>query len=115
MEEFNGIWLRDPFSKASKVTERIGLCFTQAYTFEYRKGQIVNIYAPEDVSVMCVNIIRGILNLLQLTIEESQNVYELQEVWDFFPPIQILKCKPYRSRFLRNTILTGSVGFSMNQ
>ncbi|KAJ7332548.1 hypothetical protein JRQ81_014728 [Phrynocephalus forsythii] len=79
LEDFSGVWLRDPFTKAAKGTDRIGLCFTQAYTFEYRKGQIANINAPEDVSVMCVNIIRGILNLLQLTIEESQTVYELQE------------------------------------
>ncbi|XP_020650736.3 vitellogenin-2 [Pogona vitticeps] len=80
LEDFSGIWRKDPFTKASRVTERIGLCFTRVYTFEYKKGQIINIHAPEDVSVMCVNIIRGILNLLQLTIEESQNVYELQEV-----------------------------------
>ncbi|KAH0618463.1 hypothetical protein JD844_017691 [Phrynosoma platyrhinos] len=80
LEEYNGIWPEDPFTKASKVTERIEQCFAQIFKFEYRRGRVGNIYAPKDVSIMCVNLIKGILNLLQITIKESLNVYELQEV-----------------------------------
>ncbi|XP_060629823.2 vitellogenin-2-like [Anolis sagrei] len=79
LEEYNGIWSRDSFTKASKATEILQQCFAQVFKFEYRRGHVGNIYAPKDVGTMCVNIIKGILNLMQITIKESMDVYELQE------------------------------------
>ncbi|NWW90563.1 VIT2 protein, partial [Rhynochetos jubatus] len=78
-EEFNGIWPRDPFTRSSKITQVVSSCFTRPFKFEYSSGRIGNIYGPEDCPDMCVNIVRGILNMLQITIKKSQNVYELQE------------------------------------
>ncbi|XP_009980901.1 PREDICTED: vitellogenin-2-like [Tauraco erythrolophus] len=78
-EEYNGIWPRDPFTRSSKITQMVSSCFTRPFKFEYHSGRIGNIYGPEDCSDMCINIVRGILNMMQITIKKSQNVYELQE------------------------------------
>ncbi|XP_010154785.1 PREDICTED: vitellogenin-2-like [Eurypyga helias] len=78
-EEFNGIWPRDPFTRSSKITQVFSSCFTRPFKFEYSSGRIGNIYGPEDCPDVCVNIVRGLLNMLQITVKKSQNVYELQE------------------------------------
>ncbi|KAM6396382.1 vitellogenin-2-like [Pluvialis apricaria] len=78
-EEYNGIWPRDPFTRSSKITQMVSSCFTRPFKFEYNSGRIGNIYGPEDCPDMCINIVRGILNMMQITIKKSQNVYELQE------------------------------------
>ncbi|XP_010580873.1 PREDICTED: vitellogenin-2-like [Haliaeetus leucocephalus] len=78
-EEYNGIWPRDSFTRSSKITQMVSSCFTRPFKFEYSSGRIGNIYGPEDCPDMCVNIVRGILNMMQITIKKSQNVYELQE------------------------------------
>lgn len=82
-EEYNGIWPRDSFTRSSKITQMVSSCFTRPFKFEYSSGRIGNIYGPEDCPDMCVNIVRGILNMMQITIKKSQNVYELQEVCFF--------------------------------
>ncbi|OPJ77395.1 hypothetical protein AV530_007724 [Patagioenas fasciata monilis] len=78
-EEYNGIWPRDPFTRSSKISQIVSSCFTRPFKFEYNTGRIGNIYGPEDCPNMCINIVRGILNMMQITIKKSQNVYELQE------------------------------------
>ncbi|XP_037260290.1 vitellogenin-2-like [Falco rusticolus] len=78
-EEYNGIWHRDPFTRSSKITQMVSSCFTRPFKFEYSSGRVGNIYGPEDCPDMCINIVRGILNMMQITIKKSQNVYELQE------------------------------------
>ncbi|NXU09010.1 VIT2 protein, partial [Pardalotus punctatus] len=78
-EEYNGIWPRDPFTRSSKITQMVSSCLTRPFKFEYISGRIGNIYGPEDCPDTCINIVRGILNMIQLTIKKSQNVYELQE------------------------------------
>ncbi|NXV81994.1 VIT2 protein, partial [Atlantisia rogersi] len=79
VEEYNGIWPRDPFTRSSKITQVVSSCFTRPFKFEYSSGRIGNIYGPEDCPDTCINIVRGILNMMQITIKKSQNVYELQE------------------------------------
>ncbi|KFZ64563.1 Vitellogenin-2, partial [Antrostomus carolinensis] len=78
-EEYNGIWPRDPFTRSSKITQIVSSCFTRPFKFEYNRGRIGNIFGPEDCPDTCINIVRGVLNMLQITIKKSQNVYELQE------------------------------------
>uniref|UniRef100_A0A8C3GPS3 Phosvitin n=1 Tax=Cairina moschata TaxID=8855 RepID=A0A8C3GPS3_CAIMO len=79
LEEYHGLWPLDSFTPSSKLTETIAACFSQAFKFEYNEGRVGSIYAPEDCPVLCTNIVRGILNMMQITIKKSQNVYELQE------------------------------------
>ncbi|NXB18411.1 VIT2 protein, partial [Rhagologus leucostigma] len=79
IEEYNGIWPRDPFTRSSKITQMVSSCLTRPFKFEYNSGRIGNIYGPENCPDICVNIVRGILNMIQITIKKSQNVYELQE------------------------------------
>ncbi|NXJ74287.1 VIT2 protein, partial [Trogon melanurus] len=79
LEEYNGFWPTDPFTPSSRLTETIAACFSQAFKFEYIEGRVGSIFAPEDCPILCINLVRGILNMLQITIKKSQNVYELQE------------------------------------
>ncbi|XP_041277535.1 vitellogenin-2-like [Onychostruthus taczanowskii] len=78
-EEYNGIWPKDQFTRSSKITQMVSSCLTQPFKFEYSSGRVGNIYGPENCPDTCINIVRGILNLIQITIKKSQNVYELQE------------------------------------
>ncbi|NXF14701.1 VIT2 protein, partial [Rhodinocichla rosea] len=79
LEEYNGIWPRDPFTRSSKITQMVSSCLTRPFKFEYSSGRVGNIYGPENCPDTCINIVRGILNMIQITIKKSQNVYELQE------------------------------------
>ncbi|XP_009955584.1 PREDICTED: vitellogenin-2-like, partial [Leptosomus discolor] len=79
LEEYNGFWPTDPFTPSSRLTETLVACFSQAFKFEYTEGRVGSIFAPEDCPILCINLVRGILNMMQITIKKSQNVYELQE------------------------------------
>ncbi|XP_014794538.1 PREDICTED: vitellogenin-2-like [Calidris pugnax] len=79
LEEFNGLWPTDPFTPSSRLTDTIAACLSQAFKFEYTEGRVGSIFAPEDCPILCTNLVRGILNMMQITIKKSQNVYELQE------------------------------------
>ncbi|XP_056212510.1 vitellogenin-2-like [Falco biarmicus] len=79
LEEYNGFWPTDPFTPSSRLTETIAACFNQAFKFEYAAGRVGTIFTPGDCPILCTNLVRGILNMMQMTIKKSQNVYELQE------------------------------------
>ncbi|NXW71055.1 VIT2 protein, partial [Hirundo rustica] len=79
LEELNGFWPTDPFIPSSRLSETIASCLSQPFKFEYTEGRVGSIFAPEDCPILCTNLARGILNMLQITIKKSQNVYELQE------------------------------------
>ncbi|NXU55037.1 VIT2 protein, partial [Turnix velox] len=79
LEEFNGFWTRDHFTPSPRLTDTIAACFSQPFKFEYTEGRVGSIFAPEDCPILCTNLIRGILNIMQITIKKTQNVYELQE------------------------------------
>ncbi|NWZ33882.1 VIT2 protein, partial [Brachypodius atriceps] len=79
LEEQNGFWPIDSFIPSSKLSETIAACLSQTFKFEYTEGRVGSIFAPEDCPVLCTNLVRGVLNMLQITIKKSQNVYELQE------------------------------------
>ncbi|NXP35714.1 VIT2 protein, partial [Leiothrix lutea] len=79
LEEHNGFWPTDSFILSSKLSETIAACLSQTFKFEYTEGRVGSIFAPEDCPILCTNLVRGVLNMLQITIKKSQNVYELQE------------------------------------
>ncbi|KAM7014265.1 vitellogenin-2-like [Passerculus sandwichensis] len=79
LEEHNGFWPIDSFTPSSRLSETIAACLSQPFKFEYTEGRVGSIFAPEDCPVLCTNLARGVLNMLQITIKKTQNVYELQE------------------------------------
>ncbi|NXS59613.1 VIT2 protein, partial [Brachypteracias leptosomus] len=79
LEEYNGFRSTDSFTTSLRLTETIAECLSQAFKFEYTEGRVGSIFAPENCPILCTNLVRGILNMIQITIKKSQNAYELQE------------------------------------
>ncbi|XP_069795479.1 vitellogenin-like [Narcine bancroftii] len=79
IQELNGIWPKDQFISARKLTERLAPQLTKPVKFGYNNGRVGTIYAPASLPENLLNIHRGIINSFQITIKKSQNFYDLQE------------------------------------
>ncbi|XP_077306519.1 vitellogenin-1-like [Lithobates pipiens] len=77
--EFNGIQTTDKFTSSPKFTNVLQKDLAVPISFEYTRGQVGELYIPKDLSETTVNLLRGILNILQLTIKKTQNAYIMQE------------------------------------
>ncbi|XP_050979330.1 vitellogenin 3, phosvitinless isoform X1 [Labeo rohita] len=80
VEDFNGIPGKSAFSPSQKLTKRLSAEFSQPIVFEFSKGQITDIRTAPGVSNAVVNIVRGILGFLQVTVKTTQSFYELVEL-----------------------------------
>ncbi|XP_046713433.1 vitellogenin-like isoform X1 [Silurus meridionalis] len=77
--EYTGIWPQDSFVPAAKLTSALNAQLVMPIKFEYSNGVVGKIFAPAGVSATVLNLHRGILNILQLNLKNTQNVYELHE------------------------------------
>lgn len=80
MKEYHGIWPQQPFTRSSTLTEAIAKEFKNPFKFEYAHGVVGDIFAEEHVSTVVVNLMRGVLNMLNIDIRRSENVYDVEEV-----------------------------------
>lgn len=55
--------------------------------FVYSSGHVGTLIAPDSVSDDSLNIYRGVLNVLELSIKKMQHSYTLQEVSFLFWPL----------------------------
>ncbi|KAM4654917.1 vitellogenin-1-like [Amazona ochrocephala] len=77
--EYNGIWPTSSFSRSLKLTQILTGELSIPIKFEYNNGHVGNIKAPDSVSDDALNIYRGILNVLELSLKKMQHSYSLQE------------------------------------
>ncbi|NXB14165.1 VIT1 protein, partial [Rhagologus leucostigma] len=77
--EYNGVWPTSSFSRSLKLTQALTGQLSNPVKFEYSNGHVGNIMAPDSVSDDSLNIYRGIMNMLELSIKKMQNSYSLQE------------------------------------
>lgn len=78
--EYNGIRSKDSVSLASKLSSVLADQFTIPIKFEYTNGLVGMVYAPPRVSATALNIYRGILNIIHMTVKKTHSIYDLQEV-----------------------------------
>ncbi|KAI7795403.1 vitellogenin C [Triplophysa rosa] len=79
-EDFNGIPGKSVFTPSQKLTKRLSAEFSQPIVFEFSKGQVTDIRTVPGVSNTVVNIVRGLLGFLQVTVKTTQSFYELVEL-----------------------------------
>ncbi|KFV46604.1 Vitellogenin-1 [Tyto alba] len=77
--EYNGVWPINSFSRSLKLTQVLTGQLSNPIKFEYSSGHVGNLMAPDSVSDDGLNIYRGILNVLELSIKKMQHSYSLQE------------------------------------
>ncbi|OPJ77421.1 vitellogenin-1 [Patagioenas fasciata monilis] len=77
--EYNGVWPTSSFSRSLKLTQVLTGQLSNPIKFEYSNGHVGNLMAPDSVSDDSLNIYRGILNVLELSIKKTQHSYSLQE------------------------------------
>ncbi|XP_063747653.1 vitellogenin 3, phosvitinless isoform X1 [Eleginops maclovinus] len=79
-EEFNGVPGKNSFKASPKLTQRIAAQLIKPVMFNYVGGHVSEIRTSAEIPETIVNIVRGILDLFQVTVKTTQKIYELEEV-----------------------------------
>uniref|UniRef100_UPI0012FE7F31 LIPOVITELLIN (LV-1N, LV-1C) n=1 Tax=Ichthyomyzon unicuspis TaxID=30308 RepID=UPI0012FE7F31 len=79
LKYFLGPWPSDSFYPLTGGYDHFIQQLEVPVRFDYSAGRIGDIYAPPQVTDTAVNIVRGILNLFQLSLKKNQQTFELQE------------------------------------
>ncbi|XP_036610976.1 vitellogenin-1-like isoform X2 [Trichosurus vulpecula] len=77
--DYNGKWPKDTFVNSPELTQALESQLAQSIKFQYSNGHVGDIYAPESMSENALNIYKGILNMLEVTIRKAQSTYSLSE------------------------------------
>ncbi|KAK5930759.1 hypothetical protein CgunFtcFv8_026972 [Champsocephalus gunnari] len=78
-EEFNGVLRQNSFKASPKLTQRIAAQLVKPIMFNYVGGHVSDIRTSAEIPDIIVNIVRGILDLFQVTLKTTQKIYELEE------------------------------------
>ncbi|MBN3308790.1 VIT protein, partial [Amia calva] len=78
-QEYNGLPGKSAFYASPKLTQKLATQLTQPMKFEYSRGRIGDIFAVSDVSDAAINIVRGILSVLDITAKNNAPIYEMYE------------------------------------
>ncbi|KAM9385805.1 vitellogenin-2-like [Pholidichthys leucotaenia] len=78
--EYSGIWPKDQFKPAAKLSSVLAAKLSAPIKFEYLNGDVSKVYAPSGMPAAVLNIYKGVLNILQMNVKQTQNVYELHEL-----------------------------------
>ncbi|KAM9280497.1 LOW QUALITY PROTEIN: vitellogenin-1-like [Cariama cristata] len=76
--EYNGVWPTSSFSRSLKLTQVLTGQLSNP-KFEYSNGHVGNLMAPDSVSDDGLNIYRGILNVVELSVKKMPYSYSMQE------------------------------------
>uniref|UniRef100_A0A3B3H6D5 Vitellogenin domain-containing protein n=1 Tax=Oryzias latipes TaxID=8090 RepID=A0A3B3H6D5_ORYLA len=79
MQEFTGFWPKEHAESIGNIPKAFTPEFNIPIKFEYSNGVVGKVYAPEGVSDLVLNFYRAVLNIIQLNIKKTHNVYDLQE------------------------------------
>ncbi|XP_066451116.1 vitellogenin-1-like [Eleutherodactylus coqui] len=79
LQEYSGVWPADEFTTSEKLSELLKKQLAKPIMFEYDRGQVGDLHIPSGLSQTTANLLRGIVNILQLSIKENKNIYMLKE------------------------------------
>ncbi|NWS51043.1 VIT1 protein, partial [Chunga burmeisteri] len=77
--EYNGVWPTSSFSRSLKLTQVLTGQLSNPIKFEYSNGHVGDLMAPDSVSDDGLNIYRGILNVVELSVKKMPYSYSMQE------------------------------------
>ncbi|NXD38812.1 VIT1 protein, partial [Copsychus sechellarum] len=77
--EYNGVWPSSSFSRSLKLSQVLTGQLSSPVQFQYSNGHVGSVLAPDSVPEDGLNIYRGIVHVLELSIKKAQNSYSLQE------------------------------------
>uniref|UniRef100_UPI00358EB0F0 vitellogenin-like n=1 Tax=Myxine glutinosa TaxID=7769 RepID=UPI00358EB0F0 len=77
--QYLGEWPAGSFEPAPRIEEPLLRQLQNPVKFIYSEGDVGRIYASPEMSDTAVNVVRGVLNLLQITPSKNKRSFDIQE------------------------------------